>query len=146
MSKTVLWIDDEYNSFTQLVSGLVKDGIKLEFVDTFIKAREMLEGLHKYDVIVLDIILPEGREYKLEEANIAQLRDRTYLGLLLLKEIAHLKKPVPKVVVLTIAEDPRVLAQLREYYRKGLVFDILRKGTLKEEDVCAAVRNAMETT
>jgi CheY-like chemotaxis protein len=143
MSMRVLWVDDEYNRYPYLISGLENKGVVFDFAGSLIAARKKLDVIEEYNAIIMDIILPMGRDYS--ESDAAAMEQKpVYLGLVFLEELISLKKPVPKVVILTIVEDPRVLVQIRTMGRhKKIISDILRKGQLQERDVYEAVSEAL---
>lgn len=143
MAKIVLWIDDEYNKYVDLVSSLEKEGFTFEFAKSLVEARQKLEEIDRYDAVIVDIIMRAGEDYKVEDYKRTK-HDYVYWGLVVLEELHHLKKSVPRIVVLTIVEDPVVLVDINAMMKKrGLISDVLSKGTLKQQDVYEAIHSAI---
>lgn len=127
----ILWIEDESVKIYGLVRPLEKDGHQ---ITTAIDKRDALEKLKEatYDLIILDIIIPEG-----EEINTLQ-RIEPYVGIQVLEYIKETQQKVP-VIVLTIVNDEEPLSYIRGY---GDI-RILHKGSYLPSDLKAEVYDVL---
>lgn len=119
----ILWIEDEADKISGLVYPLKKSG---HIIDVGKNKSEALDIINKtaYDLIILDIIIPDGTEnFKLEDFY-------PYEGVNLLRDI---KKIIPNtpIIVLSIVTDNQVLHEIDEIG----VSIILRKGSYLPSDL-----------
>ena len=114
MSKTIIWIEDDVDIIGPVVRPLERAGFKIVRLRTAKEVFDNVQKLHDADLILLDMLLPDGGvEFELSR----------YTGLdifRVLKEEHDLETPV---VALTVVA--------REEVRKNLrllgVIDIIRK-------------------
>jgi DNA-binding response OmpR family regulator len=121
MSKKILWIEDDSDIIFGLMRPLTERGYKIH---TIYSQREYFETkdkiLSSFDLIVLDILLPEGHGKAPEEK---------YTGLGILQHLREQRKLDIPVVVLTAVSNPDVINKLRELGVKT----IMKKPTLPSE-------------
>jgi len=138
MAKHLLWVDDEWPLLERLVARLKEQSVDTDCAESVAEGRLMMQG-HDYDGFLIDMILPASSSPG-QESDPSIWDRRPFLGLDLLEDIWALeRKARPAVVVLTIAEDDRLLERLTRLKRKGVVDEILRKGVLRFEEVTHTV-------
>jgi len=118
----VIIVDDDYITVENLEKYLEIRGFSVATVDTIEEALETLRGA-AFDVIFVDIMLPPGDIFTIEET-----RDGRYTGLKFL-ELIHMRKAVfnisdsTKIFMITNwREEPQV-----ESFSKQFGFKILNK-------------------
>jgi CheY-like chemotaxis protein len=116
MSK-ILWIEDEANKIGGLVRPLIKDGNKVIIANDKVEALSILSMETDIDLIILDIIIPEGGDDHKTDI-------KEYVGCILLQTIrTELHITIP-IIVLTVVDDEEILTAIR----KCGVSRVLRKG------------------
>lgn len=146
MGMKVLWIDDEYNRYTDLISTLEKKDIHFDFAETMIDAKKKLEVPDDYDALIIDLILREGKDYTLEEIK-QKRRISDYWGMVLLEELHSTKQHVPKIIILTVVRDARIHTKIKKLMkRKKIITEVLNKGVLKKKDVQESLCIALNKT
>jgi len=123
----ILWIEDDANMIMGLVKPLIKEGFQIQ---TALNCKNALEYLakKKFDLIILDIILPSGKELKSEED--LQNIDRFY-GIKLLE---LLPSDSPPVLVLSVVSDEKTIEKISNcpYVKKYLIKGIIKPSVLKQ--------------
>jgi len=101
----ILWIEDDADIIYGVMEPLIRKG---HIIDTVKSMKEYLEKtdelLKGYDLIVLDILLPEGFGEK------PKVR---YTGLYILKHIRKERKMDLPVIILSVVRDKRLLDELK---------------------------------
>ncbi|CAG1022329.1 hypothetical protein DOJK_01603 [Patescibacteria group bacterium] len=120
----ILWIEDESDKIGGLVRPLKKDGNTIIVAKDKIEALTILTSNQKIDLIILDIIIPQGVSEPFAE----------YVGCDVLRNIREELNLTTPVIVLTVVDDDEILSSIL----KLNVSKILRKGAylpshLKEE-------------
>ncbi len=124
-----LWIDDDAQSLWDMVNPLIKEGWQIDYALNFQEAVEKIESTKKYDLIILDIIIPSGTSKYKSIEQLAKI-DNIQYGLKLLTIMAD-KLKVP-VIVFTVVSDPIVLDQIRDF---EIVKDIITKGQIRPSEL-----------
>ncbi len=117
----ILWIEDDADMIWGLMEPLINEGHIVERALDSKKAKELLEQKRKYDLIVLDIILPSGEKIK----SITELDYiEKYIGL---KFLESLPLDSPPILVLSVVNNEEIIAkiesfpQVKKYLQKGYV-------------------------
>ena len=106
MAKTILFVEDEQWLMEGMVEGLKAYGYDVLCATNGTQALELIEA-NKFDLILLDIIMPSGE--KIEDATFGR---RTGVELCrILREEMRLEIPV---VCLTVVTDPEIHHELRK--------------------------------
>ncbi len=135
MKKRLLWIEDDAFALGALVSGLRKTGWDIVTATTEAEAITIIDQGQHWDVILLDIIIPE-QENPTQES-LLRGRPRPFIGLDVLTRINNrYGAGRPPVVAITKVTDERVRQRLSELH----VDKILTKGGLVPKEVEGAVK------
>jgi len=113
--KSILWVEDEDRHY-YLFSHELKDIYLLTYARDYKAAKEKFQ--EKYDLIVIDIILPSGIAHK-SEADIDDSLN-IYYGLELIKEIREIDKIIP-IIVLTVVNEVNVWEKIRNIDKNIIV-------------------------
>jgi len=120
MDHRIAWIEDDTDVIDPVVLPLEKAG---HIIDRYRSLREARKGLAQIlasDLILLDVIIPDGSE----EEDV-----RPYLGLEFLRELMDSGQKVPPVIVLSVVTNAAVIHE----FNKLKVADIVRKPVLPSE-------------
>jgi CheY-like chemotaxis protein len=98
----LLFIDDDRRRMTKYVDELIENGYEVVFEDNVDLALATLRSHKDVDLVVLDISMPPGAEYKFEDTV-----GGTRTGLALYDTI-RTERPELRIVALTNVPDPRV--------------------------------------
>lgn len=116
----ILWIEDDADLIWGLMEPIIYEGHKVVRALDRKRAKELLEK-EKFDLIVLDIILPSGEKIK----SITDLDHiEKYVGLNFLKS---LPSDSPPILVLSVVNNEEIISQIenfpqvRKYLQKGFV-------------------------
>jgi CheY-like chemotaxis protein len=142
MSKVrLLWVDDEWSQLPELLDLFSAAEIEADCARSPAEAQALMDKNH-YDVVLLDMILPTRSVPT--RSGIPNAAPPPFLGLDLLNRISDIpQEKRPAVVVVTIAEDDRLLERLNGWIKKRLITEVLRKGTLTHERILNAVKAAL---
>jgi two-component system, OmpR family, response regulator len=121
--KKILWIEDDYILLKPLIEQLRKANYLFDFAKDRKEAIASL-GRSKYDLIILDIILPEGEyvEDREPEANV---------GMSLLKYIVSDLKLETAIIIISVINDPKVKSEAEDL---GVML-YLNKGSIKPSEL-----------
>ena len=126
----VLWIEDDYERIKRLTYFLVEEGHTILNATTKLGSFKVLEENKDIDIIILDLILPEGDESPNLEP---------YPGFKILDKVRlDLKLGIP-IIVLTVVRDPDILNKLEPYK----ITKILKKGVFKASELQKEVNKAL---
>jgi CheY-like chemotaxis protein len=123
MSKTIIWIEDDYDIIEPVIYPLRKAGYTIINIPTTKEAIEKLEELKKADLLLLDTSLPSGdggRDYG------------DYPGLKLLQDLRKISDFKTPVVIFTVIRNEELRKQLEELKIEGIVYKPVRPSELKE--------------
>ena len=132
MKRKILWIEDDYILLKPLIEQLKRSGYIFDYAKDKKEAIKLLNR-SKYDLIILDIILPEGEYVDYREPEL-------YVGLSLLEYIVKdLKIDVP-IIVISVINDQKIRS---EALKLG-VKTYLNKGSIKPSELKTLVNNMIE--
>jgi CheY-like chemotaxis protein len=104
MKPTIVWIDDDWQTYPDLIEPLADD----YDVVTFRSAQEALDALellHNAKLIILDMIIPEGAD---------SAAFGYYTGRDLLERLRRQEGVTTPVIALTVVSREEIKAQLKE--------------------------------
>ena len=113
----ILWVEDEALKISGLVRPLIIRKHEIEIANDMSSAIKLIDE-KTYDLILLDIIIPDGTKTNIEEIN-------PYEGLNLLQYIFDKKLATP-VIILSVVNDNNVIRKIKKLGYET----ILSKGTL----------------
>jgi DNA-binding response OmpR family regulator len=114
MSKTIVWIEDDVDIIGPVVRPLERGGFQIVRLRTAKEVFDNVKQLHEADLILLDMLLPDGGSgYELGR----------YAGLDIFRELKHNHDLSTPVVALTVVAREEVRKSLRDLG----VADIIRK-------------------
>jgi CheY-like chemotaxis protein len=118
----ILWVEDDYKNLLPLIEPLRK----IYLFDYAVNEREAIALLkeHFYDLIILDIILPEGVYYEDRDPE-------AYVGLKLLDKIINELKIETQIIVITVVNDRRIMGKINDLG----VNKILNKGRIMPSEL-----------
>ena len=105
-NKCIVWIEDDIDVIDPVVDPLRKSGFNILPLRNYTEAKDHLEEIRNCDLILIDLILPPGRE---EQEN-----DQEYLGLKLLKFLRHEEIQIPVIAFSVVADEPNLEEELRQ--------------------------------
>lgn len=123
----LLWIEDDASQIFGLMSPLIRAGYKVDTVRDYEEAIKILSE-NKYDLIILDIIIPSGKVISSEEDLKAIEKDKYYGIKFLETDLGE----IPPILVLTVINNPKVLHQIEQSPK---VKRVLVKGMIKPSDL-----------
>lgn len=123
MSKTIIWIEDDYDIIEPVVYPLRKAGYQIINISNTKEASERLEELREADLILLDMFLPKGSGGKDFGA---------YPGRKLLQELRTFHEITTPIVVFTVLSDDDLLNDLKSLGADDIVRKPVRSSVLKE--------------
>lgn len=123
MSKTIIWIEDDYDIIEPVVYPLRKAGYQIVNIPTTKEASEKLEDLRQADLILLDMFLPKGTGGKDFGA---------YPGRKFLQELRTEHQIETPIVVFTVLSDEELLKDLESLGANGIVRKPIRSSLLKD--------------
>lgn len=136
MSKyKILWIEDDANMIMGLMRPLLKEGCEIDTALDLEKAKQRLKE-KKYNLIVLDIILPSGKDLRSKEDFMDLER---FYGLKLLESM-----PIefPPILVLTVVTDEEIIEYIKSFPK---VKKVVSKGMLKPSELKEKVLGILES-
>ncbi len=119
MNKKILWVDDEWRSLPEQVDYFKKANISVDCADSLEEGVKKLRE-HEYDGVLLDCIMPMKSNF---DASVdSSVLTKPFLGLEFLDTVGKMpKEKRPPVVVLTIAKDERLLHNLNQWIKRGVL-------------------------
>jgi DNA-binding response OmpR family regulator len=127
MGKKILWIEDDAYELEPLTWPLSDAGFEIHTaLDAFDAINEIRDQKNKYDLIILDILLPTGEKNEINKVE--------YVGANLLEEIRKLDKNIP-VIAFTVVRD----SELHEKLNRLGVKKIFTKGAVLSSDLLNAI-------
>ncbi len=104
----ILWVDDDAEIIFGLVEPLVDKGYLIDRALNKKEAEQLMDQ-KKYDIIILDIILPSGEKVKSTEYS---FNIKEYNGLKFLKSLPD---DSPPILVLSVVNNEEMLTEIRNY-------------------------------
>jgi DNA-binding response OmpR family regulator len=123
MSKTIVWIEDDIDIIGPVVRPLERAGFQIVRLRTAKEVFENVEKLHDADLILLDMLLPDGG---------SGLELGRYTGLDIYRELKQAHNISTPVVALTVVAREEVRVNLRELGVADIVRKPVRPSELKE--------------
>lgn len=124
MKKKILWIDDDYYSIQFLFRPIKKAGFQIVPATSALDGYRMALDGTKYDLIVVDMILPISEE----EASIPEIveswkrnGEKEHVGVGLTKWLIKTLKVACPVVILSVVQDPVSTYNLEDLNVAGYV-------------------------
>jgi len=106
--KNILFIDDDYKRLSSHFEMLRIQGYTVNAVTSAKEAlEEFRENKDKYDLIILDIMMPKD-EFTREETSFGRTT-----GLVLLKKFREISEEIP-IIVLTVLRDPTIMEKAQK--------------------------------
>jgi CheY-like chemotaxis protein len=141
MALNILWIDDEHTFLPEQVEHLQGRGAVVDCADSVAEGLSKLHS-HSYNAVLLDMILPNTSQQDGVDQDESDCPP--FLGLQVLEALSRLHESErPPVVVLTIANDDRLLGKLNSWMKRRVVVDWMKKGPpLTFDDVTETVLKA----
>ena len=120
MEKRILWIEDDARELGPLLWPLEDEGFQIDIALNASQGADMAMK-NKYDIILLDILLPTGKENLVKPVE--------FTGI---KVIEYLRKKGNKTptIALTVVNDPDAE---RELFKYGIIKIITKGATLPSE-------------
>ena len=104
MKRTVVWIDDDWQTYPELMEPLV-DAYEVVTFRSAQEALNALDDLRKASLIILDMIIPQGGESRMLGY---------YTGLELLERLRTQEGVTTPVIALTVVSREEIKAHLKE--------------------------------
>jgi len=123
MSKTIVWIEDDVDIIGPVVRPLERAGFKIIPLRTVKEVFANIEKLHQADLILLDMLLPDGG---------SEFEMGRYTGLDIFRELKTNHGLVTPVVALTVVAREEVRKNLRDLGVADIVRKPVRPSELKE--------------
>lgn len=105
MKKKLLWVEDEKDQFRAFAYKLSKE-YGIERAIDFENAKELISN-NKFDLIVVDIILPSGLPQEAID-NFKNITD-IYYGIEFIQHVRSISKAVPIIVVSVVTEKEKIM-------------------------------------
>jgi CheY-like chemotaxis protein len=125
----ILWVEDDYERIKGLGYFLEEKGHKFIPATTKKGAFQILDERKDFNLIILDLIIPEGEVVEPFEP---------YPGFKVLERLKELNINVP-IIVLTVVRDAGILDRLNNYQ----VTEILKKGVFRPSELQEAVNKIL---
>lgn len=106
-TNTILWIEDDIEEIYSLVSPLEKEGFKILTATSLNKTKEILLSGQKFDLIITDLIFPDGDEKSDKDGQ------ATYHGLEVVRLARELLGRIP-ILCVTVVRTPEILEELHK--------------------------------
>jgi DNA-binding response OmpR family regulator len=123
MSKTIVWIEDDIDIIGPVVRPLERAGFQIVRLRTAREVFENIQKLHEADLILLDMLLPDGG---------SGLELGRYTGLDIFRELVQNHDLPTPVVVLTVVAREEVRKNLRDLGVADIIRKPVRPSELKE--------------
>ena len=133
--KRILWVEDDFATLQSMLRPLERDGAEIRMVRTFREAVEAFRA-DRYDLVVLDVLLPWGAEDLNDEDE--------FQGLRFLQEVDLISGDTP-VVMWTIvdADEVRSAAERRGINLDGGTIEIIPKMESRPRELSARLRDRL---
>jgi two-component system, OmpR family, response regulator len=128
----ILWIEDDYRMLLPLIAPLRDAGFLFDFAVDEISAMQLLKRT-EYNLIILDIIIPEGVYYEGREPE-------NFVGLRLAGRIRNELRLRTPILVLSVIGDERIKNRLKELG----INDFLSKGRIMPSELMLIVKNLVK--
>ncbi|MFW6149467.1 MAG: hypothetical protein ACOC6D_06385 [Atribacterota bacterium] len=136
--KSILWLEDERDQFRAFSRGLINE-YELTRARDYQEALDIfLNGKNKYDMIIVDIIIPSGHKF-VSVDEIAKISTE-YFGVKFIKEVRQINKEVPILVVSVVNEDD-IIDNIKEIDND---IDLIWKYDTDSNQVKETVNNILE--
>lgn len=123
MAKKIVWIEDDVDIIGPVVRPLERAGFEIVRLRTAKEVFDNVEKLHEADLILLDMLLPDGG---------SGLELGRYTGLDIFKELLENHALKTPVVALTVVAREEIRKNLRDLGVADIVRKPVRPSELKE--------------
>ncbi|RPI95726.1 MAG: response regulator [Chloroflexi bacterium] len=109
MSKSILWIDDDYYAIQGLFRPLVVSGYQVDVAISALEGYRKAQNWKTYDLIVVDLIIPVSQLQESAPSLVESWgneEEYSYVGLGLVKWLLTVQKAQCPVAILSIVPDP----------------------------------------
>lgn len=115
MNRQILWIEDDYHAIKGLVRPLEKEKFIVDSATSAFDGYQMAQHWQKYDLIVLDLILPLTNGHDVELPLVVKSwKEEPHVGIGILKWLMRDLKVTCPVVILSVVQDPVATYHLDE--------------------------------
>jgi CheY-like chemotaxis protein len=124
MKRLIGWIEDDIDELAPVMEPLIEQGFAFKKFRTYQEALDNVETLRSCDLIILDLILPPGKNTETD--------DDDYLGIQLLRRLRvefHVEAPILIFSVVAHASDVLPEGDLKKYDVRA-EFKPIRQGRL----------------
>jgi CheY-like chemotaxis protein len=125
--RRILWIEDDYHVVKGLLRPLEKIGVQIDVATSALDGYRMLTKQQRYDLIVVDLILPLTDDTWPPPKIVAAWQDERHAGVGLLKWLMQDLKVECPVLVLSVVQDPIPTFDLGDL---GIAGSLLKRGLL----------------
>jgi CheY-like chemotaxis protein len=136
----LLWVDDEYADFPDLVTKLESNGWDVDCAESYSEALSKL-AIGDVNSIIIDMIIPYGTPS--DSGPSAVVRDRKeYLGFALLKALQKQRSRTSKqeIVVLSVVDEETLAVRIMRLVQEGVVKkQLVKRAGLALDDVVRAI-------
>lgn len=102
VKKTIAWIEDDIDELNPIMEPLIEVGFAFKKIRTYLQAIENIDALRKCDLIILDLILPSGKNTDTDD----------YLGIDLLRRLRkEFRVNVPILIFSVVAHASDILSE-----------------------------------
>lgn len=142
----VLWIDDESHRIEYLFKNLERNRFEFHKVRNEKEALQEMDNLDSYDLVILDIILPEGKDYTEQEIKNGAYKHRDYIGLDVLEVLKQRNQKKIPIIILTIVRETGIVRTLKKMAKdpQYSIYKIFTKGILENKEVAYCIYSALK--
>lgn len=127
MYKKILWVEDESFMINGLLRPMEKIGYTVEVAKTALEGYRMAAEWSKYDLLIVDLIIPITYDEKTVPDEVRQWENEPYVGVGLAKWLMKdLKVKIP-IILLSVVSNPIASFELNKY---GLKYFLPKSGLL----------------
>lgn len=127
----ILWIEDEASRIQGIMRPLEREGHRIDVAPDKLRALDLLSS-RQYDLILLDIIIPDGADPGADDLE-------PYEGIRVLQRIRRELQLQTPVIIFSVVNE----ATAREATKRLGVQKILSKGSLLPSDMKSAVHEVL---
>jgi DNA-binding NtrC family response regulator len=135
----ILWVEDDASLLWDMMEPLLTYGVQIDVANNFESAKEKIcDNNYKFDLIILDLIIPSGKPRYTSAEDIVQLEFTIY-GLELLKFI-NSKDKTP-VVIFSVVSDREIIEEIMSF---DFVKAIFTKGQVRPSEMAKCIMGCLK--